>query len=65
MIVDDETGICLCYTSDKLLKGAVLGKTEDNRISIGIGDYTIGGNEQGFYCERFDTENIFFYAPTV
>ena len=65
MLIDDETGICLCYTADKLLKGAVFSNTEDKRLSIGIGDYNIGGKETDFYCERFDTENISFDIPAV
>ena len=65
MIIDDETGICLCYTANKLLKGAVFSETEDNRVRIDIGDYTIGSNEQDFYCESFETENISFSIPEV
>ncbi len=65
MIIDDETGICLYYTANKLLKGAVFSETEDNRVRIGIGDYAIGGNEQDFFCESFETENVSFSIPEV
>lgn len=63
MVIDDETGICLCYAANELLKGAVFDITEDHRISIGIGDYSIGGAEMNFYCTQFDTENICFDTP--
>ena len=65
LVIDDETGICLCYTADKLLKGAVFHVTEDNGIEIGIGDYRIGGAEMDFYCTRFETENIAFDLPSA
>ena len=63
MVFDDETGICLCYSANELLKGAVFSKTEDDRIRIGIGDYSIGGAEMNFYCTKFETENISFAVP--
>lgn len=65
MVIDDETGICLCYTANELLKGAVFNITEDDRISIGIGDYNIGGDEMSFYCAKFETEGIAFDIPDV
>ena len=65
MVIDDETGICLCYTANELLKGAVFNITEDDRISIGIGDYNIGGAEMNFYCAKFETEGIAFEIPDV
>ena len=65
MVIDDETGICLCYTANELLKGAVFNITEDDRISIGIDDYNIGGAEMNFYCVKFETEGIAFDIPTV
>ena len=46
MVIDDETGICLCYTADELLKGPVYNITEDDTIEISIGDYDIGGDER-------------------
>ena len=63
MLIDDETGICLCYTADKLLKGAVFSNTEDKRLSIGIGDYRLGGTEMDFSCTRFETKDISFALP--
>ena len=65
MVIDDETGICLCYTADEQLKGAVFQITEDDGIRIGIGDYRIGGAEMSFYCTKFETENISFDVPAV
>ena len=65
MVIDDETGICLCYTADKLLKGATFDCTEDGRIRIGIGDYSISGAEMSFYCSGFATENVSFALPDV
>lgn len=65
MVIDDETGICLCYAANGLLKGAVFSRTEDGRISVGIGDYNVGGAETDFCCTRFDTENISFDIPAV
>ena len=65
MVIDDETGICLCYSANELLKGAVFNKTEDEKIRIGIGDYSIGGAEMNFYCTKFETENISFAVPAV
>lgn len=65
LIIDDETGICLGYTANELLKGAVFGKNEDGRIRISIGDYNIGGAEMNFYCTRFETENISFDIPVI
>ena len=65
MVIDDETGICLCYTADELLKGAVYNITEENKIEIDIGDYDIGGDEMNFYCTAFDTENVSFEVPQV
>ena len=65
MVIDDETGICLCYTANELLKGAVFNIAEDDRISIGIGDYNIGGAEMNFYCAKFETEGIAFDIPAV
>lgn len=41
MVIDEETGICLCYTADELLKGAVYNITEENKIEIDIGDYEV------------------------
>ncbi len=65
MVIDDETGICLCYTADELLKGAVYNITDENKIEIDIGDYDIGGDEMNFYCTAFDTENVSFEVPQV
>ena len=65
MVIDDETGICLCYTANELLKGAVFDITEDDRIRIGIGDYCIGGAEMSFYCTKFETESVSFALPAV
>ncbi|MBR4501770.1 MAG: hypothetical protein IKP22_07760 [Clostridia bacterium] len=65
MVIDDETGICLCYTANELLKSAVFSKTSDGRISVGIGDRSIGGAEMDFCCTKFDTENISFDVPAV
>ncbi len=65
MVIDDETGICLCYTANELLKSAVFNKTADGRISVGIGDRNIGGAEMDFRCTKFDTENISFDVPAV
>ena len=65
MVIDDETGICLCYTANELLKGAVFDITEDDRIRISIDDYSIGGDEMDFYCTKFETENISFDLPDV
>ena len=63
MIIDDETGICLCYSADELLKGAVYNITDDNTIEIDIDDYDIGGDEMNFYCTGFETENVSFEIP--
>ena len=63
MVIDDETGICLCYTADEILKGAVYNIAEDHTIEIGIGDYNIGGEETNFYCTSFETENVSFALP--
>lgn len=65
MVIDDETGICLHYTADELLKGASFNITEDNRVEIDIEDYDIGGEEMEFYCTSFETEDISFELPTV
>ena len=65
MVVDDETGICLCRASDKVLKGAVFNETEDGRIRISIGDYSLGGADMDFHCTKFETENISFRIPSV
>jgi len=65
MIIDDETGICLGYTANELLKGAVFGRNGDGRIRISIGDYNIGGAEMNFYCTEFETENISFDIPGI
>lgn len=65
MIIDDETGICLGYTANELLKGAVFGRNGDGRIRISIGDYDIGGTEMNFYCTEFETENISFDIPGI
>ena len=65
MVIDDETGICLCYTADELLKGAVFNVTDDDRVQIDIGDYHIGGDEMNFFCTAFETENISFEVPEV
>lgn len=62
MVIDDETGVCLCYTADELLKGAVYNISED-KIEIDIGEYDIGGDEMSFYCSAFETENISFEVP--
>ena len=63
MVIDDETGICLCYTADELLKGAVYNITDDNTIEISIGDYDIGGDEMNFYCTAFKTDHVSFEIP--
>ncbi len=63
MVIDDETGICLCYTADELLKGAVFNIAEDHTMEIDIGDYDIGGDEMSFYCTEFKTEDISFEVP--
>ena len=63
MVIDDETGICLCYTADELLKGAVYNITDDHTIEIDIGEYDIGGDEMNFYCTAFETEDISFELP--
>lgn len=65
MVVDDETGICLCRASDKVLKGAVFNETEEGRIRVGIGDYSLGGADMDFHCTKFETENISFRIPSV
>ena len=65
MVIDDETGICLCYTANELWKGAVFNITEDDRISIGIGDYNIGGDDRTSYCAKFETEGIAVARPEV
>ena len=65
MVLDNETGICLGYTANELLKGAVFNIREDNTIEIDIGEYSIGGAEMNFYCTRFETENISFEIPAV
>ena len=63
MVIDDETGICLCYGADELLKGAKFNITEDKRIEIYIDDYKIGGEEMNFFCTAFETDNISFEIP--
>ncbi len=63
MIIDDETGVCLFYSADELLKGATFSVTEDNKIQIDIGQYDIGGDEMNFNCIRFETENVSFALP--
>lgn len=63
MIIDDETGICLCYTADELLKEAVYRITEDDTIEIDIEDKRIGGEEMEFFCTAFETENVSFAVP--
>ena len=65
MVIDNETGLCLCYTADMLLKGATYNITGDNTIVIDIGDYHIGSSEMDFYCTEFKTENILFDVPSV
>ena len=65
MVIDEETGICLCYTAKEILKEAVFNITEDDRISIGIGDRNIGGDEMNFYCAKFETEGVAFDIPDV
>lgn len=65
MVIDDETGICLCYTVNELLKGAVFTITEDDRIIINIDEHSIGGAEMNFYCTKFETENISFDTPDI
>ena len=63
MVIDDETGVCLCYTADEILKGAVYHITEDNTIEVDIGDYDIGGDEMNFYCTAFETDHVSFEVP--
>ncbi len=63
MIIDDETGVCLFYSADELLRGATFSVTEDNKIQIDIGQYDIGGDEMNFNCIRFETENVSFALP--
>ena len=63
MVLDDETGLCLCYTANELLKGAVFNITEEDKIHVGIGDYRIGGDEMSFYCTKFETEGVSFDIP--
>ena len=63
LVIDDETGICLCYAADEILKGAKFSITKDQRIQVGIGDYNIGGKEMDFYCTAFETDNISFDVP--
>ena len=65
LILDDETGICLCYAADELLKGAKFSSTEETPVVIDIGDYDIGGDEMAFSCVRFETENISFPLPAA
>ena len=65
MVIDDETGICLCYTADELLKGAVFNVTEEDTIRIDIGDYRIGGEEMNFFCRTFETDNVSFEVPEI
>lgn len=65
MVIDDETGICLCYAADELLKGAAYTITDDNTIEINIGEYDIGGDEMNFYCTEFKTGDISFDIPAV
>lgn len=65
LFFDDETGICLCYAADELIKGAVFSTTEDTPVVIDIKDYDIGGDEKAFACIRFETENISFSLPTA
>ena len=63
MIIDQNTGVCLSYSADELLKGATFSVTEDQRILIDIKDYDIGGEEMNFNCTRFETENVSFALP--
>ena len=63
MIMDDETGICLSYTADELMRGPIYTITEDKKIEIDIGQYDIGGDEMNFSCTRFESENISFPVP--
>ena len=65
MVIDNESGICLCYTADELLKGADFNITEDKTIEIDINDHRIGGEEMNFYCTAFETENVSFEVPEV
>lgn len=65
MVIDNETGVCLCYSADEVLKGAQFSVTEDNKIRIEIGDYDIGGEEMDFYCTAFETEDISFEVPEI
>ena len=65
MVIDDESGICLCYTADELLKNAVFTITENKTIEIDIDDRRIGGEEMNFYCTAFETENVSFDVPAV
>ena len=63
MAIDDETGVCLSYAADELLKGAVYTITKDNTIEIDIEDYDIGGEEMNFFCTTFETEDVSFAVP--
>ena len=65
MFFDDETGICLCYAADELLKGAVFSNTEDTPVVIDIGEYDIGGDEMAFSCVCFETEAVSFALPAA
>ena len=65
MVIDDESGICLCYTADEILKNAVFNITEDKTIEVDIGDRRIGGEEMNFFCTAFETENVSFDVPAV
>ena len=63
MIIDDETGICLHYQADELLRGFTFRITQDSRLEIDVGDYDIGGDEMSFFCSDFRTDNISFELP--
>ena len=65
LVMDEETGICLGYSSSGALKGAAFSTTEDDRVRISIEDFRIGAAETDFCCAKFDTENISFGIPAV
>ena len=63
LIFDTETGICLDYAADELIRGAVFTVTDEGKILIDIAPYDIGGDEMSFRCTRFETENVSFGIP--
>ncbi len=65
LFFDDETGICLCYAADELVKKAVISTTEDTPVVINIQEHDIGGDEKAFACIRFETDHISFALPTA